>query len=76
MAFTLARFESDFYLWGRLKTIMYAAPVDSEEAFYCRSVDASQTTRSYTGIFELMLRSMRRAEAFIKSHGGHFGRLL
>jgi hypothetical protein len=46
------------YLWGHLKTLVYAAPVDNEEAFH-RTVGACQTIRSYPGIFEWMQRSMR-----------------
>jgi hypothetical protein len=33
----------DFYLWGHLKTFVYAAPVDNEEALRHRIVDAWQT---------------------------------
>jgi hypothetical protein len=54
----------DFYLWGHLKTLVYAAPVDNEEALH---------HRNYPGIFERMLRCMmRRVEACIESHGGYF----
>jgi hypothetical protein len=35
----------EFHLWGHLKTLVYAAPVDNEEAFYHRIVDACQTIR-------------------------------
>jgi hypothetical protein len=35
----------DSYLWGHLKTLVYAAPVDNEEALHHRIVDASQTIR-------------------------------
>jgi hypothetical protein len=67
----------DFYPWGHLKSLVYAAPVDSEETLYHRIVDACQTIRNYTGIFERMPRSrMRRVEACIESHGGHFEHLL
>jgi hypothetical protein len=51
------------YLWGHLKTLVYAAPVDN---------DACQTIRNYPGILVQMPRSMmRRFEACIESHGGH-----
>jgi hypothetical protein len=30
----------DFYLWGHLKSLVYAAPVDNEEALHHRTVDA------------------------------------
>jgi hypothetical protein len=66
----------DVYLWGHLKTLVYAAPVDNEEALH-RTVDACQTVRNYLGIFERMQRSMMiHVEACIESHGEHFEYLL
>jgi hypothetical protein len=60
----------NFYLWGHLKTLVSAAPVDNEVAL----VDACQTIRNYPGSFERMQRTMmRRVEACIESHGGHYG---
>jgi hypothetical protein len=62
----------EFYL----NPLVYAAPVDNEEALHHRIVDARQTLRNYPGIFERMRRSMiRRTEACIESHGGHFEHL-
>jgi hypothetical protein len=50
----------DFYLWRHLATVVYAAPVDIEEAY--RIVDARQTIRNYPRISEPMRRStLRRA---------------
>jgi hypothetical protein len=43
-----------FYLWGHLKTLVCAAPVDNEEALYHSTVDVWQTIRNYPGIFERM----------------------
>jgi hypothetical protein len=64
-------------LWGHLKTLVYAAPVDNEEALHRRIVDACQTIPNCPSIFERMRRSMmRRVEACIESHGGHFEHLL
>jgi hypothetical protein len=64
-------------LWGHLKAIVYAAPVDNEVAPQIRTVDACQTIRNCPGIFARKRRSvMRRVEASIRSHGGHFERLL
>jgi hypothetical protein len=61
----------------QLKSVMHAAPVDNEEAFHCRTVDACQTVRYYPDIFARMRRSMvKRVEARIGSHGGHFEYLL
>jgi hypothetical protein len=63
----------DFYVWGHQQTLVHAAPVGNEEALHYRIVDACQTIRNYPGIFERMRRSMlRRMEACIASHGGHF----
>jgi hypothetical protein len=67
MASTLARFESSgFFLWGHLKSLAYAAPIDNEEALHHRLVDACQTIRNYRSIFERMLWSMRCVEARIE----------
>jgi hypothetical protein len=41
-----------FYLLGHLKTFVYAAPVDNEEAIHHRIVGACQTTCNYSSIFE------------------------
>jgi hypothetical protein len=61
----------DFYLCGYLRALVYAAPVDNEEALNHRIVDACQT------IPEQMRRSiMRHVEVCIESHEGHFGHLL
>jgi hypothetical protein len=37
----------DFYLWEPLKTPVYAAPVDNEEALHHCIVDACQTICNY-----------------------------
>jgi hypothetical protein len=64
-----------FYLWGHLTTLVYAAPVDNEEAH--RIVDACQTIRNYPRIFQRTQQSMmRRVKACIVSHGRHFEHLL
>jgi hypothetical protein len=62
----------DSYLWKHLKALMYATPVDNEEALHHRIVDACQIIRNYPGIFARMWRSMmRRVEACIEPHGAH-----
>jgi hypothetical protein len=78
MAFTLARCESSGFLpVGSPKTLVYAAPVDSEEAFHHSTVDACQTIGNYPDIFEWKRRSMMRcANACIQSHGEHFQHLM
>jgi hypothetical protein len=67
----------NFYLCGHLETVVYAAPVDNEEAFHHRTVDACQTIRNCPGISERMRRSiMRRVEECAEPHGGKFEHLL
>jgi hypothetical protein len=50
----------DFDLWGKMETLVSAAPVDNEERLHHRSVDACQTIRVYPDISERMRRSMMR----------------
>jgi hypothetical protein len=78
MALTFARFEtSEFLPVGAPKTLVYAAPVDDEEALHHRIVYACQPICNYPGISEWMRRSMMiRVEKCTESHGGHFGHLL
>jgi hypothetical protein len=65
----------EFYLWGHLKALVYAAPVDNEETHPI--AEACQTSSNYPGIFEQVRQStMRGVEACIESHGGHFEHLL
>jgi hypothetical protein len=67
----------DFYLWEHLKSLLYSASFDNEEALQHRIVDACETIHNYPGIFERMRRSMmRHVEAYIESQGGQFQNLL
>jgi hypothetical protein len=62
---------------GHLKILVYAAPVDNEDALYHCIVDACQSIRNYPDIFQRMRRSMmRRVEACVESYGGRFEHLL
>jgi hypothetical protein len=66
----------DLYLWGHLRPLVYAAPVDNKEVLH-RTVDACRTIPNYPGIFARMRRSMmRRVEACIDSHGEYCEHLL
>jgi hypothetical protein len=78
MTSTPTRFKpSEFLPAGTPKNLVYAAPVDNEETLHHCITDACQTIRNCPDVFERMLRSMmRRAEACIESHGGHFEHLL
>jgi hypothetical protein len=63
----------DFYLWGHLQSLVYAAPVDNEDTLHHHIVDACQTISNYSGIFERMQQHMmRHFEVCIESHGGNF----
>jgi hypothetical protein len=67
----------DFYLWGHLNNLVYATPVNNEEALHHRTVKACQTIRKYPGIFAQIRRfMMRRVKACTESNEGHFGTLL
>jgi hypothetical protein len=66
----------DFYLRGHIKTVVYAALADNEEALQHHIVDACQTIRNYPRMFERKRRSMvRRVGERIKSFGEHFEHL-
>jgi hypothetical protein len=66
-----------FYLWGHLKTLVCAAPVDNEEAFHHLTVYAYHYVCTYPGIFERMRRPMMRlVKVCIESRRGHFEPLL
>jgi hypothetical protein len=67
----------DFHLWGHLKTLVCAAPVDNVEALHYRVVDACQTIRTCAITFEHLRRSlMMHVEACTEPHGRHFEHLL
>jgi hypothetical protein len=73
-----AKFEFSRFLSGEhLNSFVYAALVGNEEALHYRIVDACQTISNYPGIFaHVQLSMMRRVEACMESHGGHFEHLL
>jgi hypothetical protein len=67
------RFESSgFLLVGMPTNLVYAAPVENEEALHC-TVDACHTIRHYPSIFEQMQQYMMRCvKAYIEYHGIQF----
>jgi hypothetical protein len=77
MTSMLARFQSSgFFTSGSPKRLVYAAPVDSEEALQNSIVYACQTISNYGDIFVRMRWSMiRLVEACIEFHEGHFEHL-
>ncbi|GBM33855.1 hypothetical protein AVEN_175690-1 [Araneus ventricosus] len=62
----------DYFLWGHLKSLVYATPVDSDEDLVARiSVAAAR------GIFESVRQSLhRRCQACITDSGCNFEQLL
>ena len=66
----------DFYVWGHLKTLVYSTPVNDVESLRQRIVNGCETIQNTPGIFQRVRQSMlRRAEACVESHGGHFEHL-
>ncbi|EZA46903.1 hypothetical protein X777_01029 [Ooceraea biroi] len=67
----------DFFLWGQLKSLVYATPIQNEEDLRNRIIDGYKRIRNTPGIFERVRQSMeRRVEACIMTAGGHFQQLL
>lgn len=67
----------DFFIWGYLKQLVYASPVNNVQELRERVQNACQTIRSNAGIFGRVRQSlMRRANACIAANGGHFEHLL
>jgi hypothetical protein len=67
----------NFHLWGYLKTLGYAVPVDNKEALHYHIVEACRIIRNYPSIFKRMWQSMMRSvKAHIQSHRGCFEHLL
>ncbi|EZA50509.1 hypothetical protein X777_10702 [Ooceraea biroi] len=63
----------DFFLWGQLKSLVYATPIQNEEDLRNRIIDGCERIRNTPGIFERVRQSMeRRVEACIMAAGGHF----
>jgi hypothetical protein len=67
----------DFYLWGHLKTLVYAAALDNEEALQHCIVGACQTICNYSSITQWIWRSMTRCvKVCTESDGEHSEHLL
>jgi hypothetical protein len=61
----------DFYLWGHLKTVVYATPVNNAEDLWERVQIACQVIRDDNLVFERIRQScVRRARACVQN-GGH-----
>ncbi|GFV21693.1 hypothetical protein TNCV_164241 [Trichonephila clavipes] len=47
--------ETDYFLWGLLKNLVYATPLDSDEDLVARIFEAAARVREIPGIFERVL---------------------
>jgi len=67
----------DYYLWGHLKSIVYARAVDSREELLQRIHDACEAIRNRPEVLERACRSLeQRVHACIQVDGSHFEQLL
>ncbi|GBM62951.1 hypothetical protein AVEN_160231-1 [Araneus ventricosus] len=67
----------DYFLWGHLKSLVYATPVDSGEDLVARISVAAARVREIPGIFESVRQSLhRRCQACINVGGRNFEELL
>lgn len=67
----------DFYVWGHLKSLVYAQPIPDIETLRQRIIDSCNTIRNQPGIFERVRGSMqRRMHSCTNSNGGHIEHLL
>lgn len=67
----------DYYVWGHLKSLVYAQPIPDIETLRQRIIDSCNTIRNQPGIFERVRGSMqRRMHSCINSNGGHIEHLL
>jgi hypothetical protein len=62
----------DFYLWGHLKTVVYATPVNDAGDLRERVQNACQVIRDDNFVFERIRHScVRRAQTCVQNGGGH-----
>lgn len=67
----------DYFLWGYLKALVYATPVDTLEELQQRVFNACDHVRNIPGIFSRVRSSMeKRIRGCIEMNGGHFQHLL
>jgi hypothetical protein len=66
----------DFYVWGHLKTVVYATPVNYAEDLWERVQNSCQVIRDDNLVFERIRQPcVRRAQACVQN-GGHIEHLL
>jgi hypothetical protein len=67
----------DFFLWGHVKSLVYATPVETVEDLTARIFNACEVVQHTPGIFERVRQSMvRRCNACIELGSRHFEHLL
>jgi len=67
----------DFFLWGLIKDLVYATPIESEEDLIARIVEAVHQVREMPGIFKRVRQSMlRRCELCRDVNGTNFEHLM
>lgn len=67
----------DFFLWGHMKNLVYATPVESEQDLVARIVAAAGEITDNPQIFEGVRQSLeRRCRLCINQNGSHFEHLL
>jgi len=67
----------DFFIWGYLKSLVYAEPINNLEQLENRIEEACVTIRIKPGVFERARDSfLRRCRVCIDMEGGHFQHLL
>ncbi|GBM78692.1 hypothetical protein AVEN_244363-1 [Araneus ventricosus] len=69
--------DSITFLWGHLKSHVYATPVDSDDDLVARMSVAAARVREISGIFESVRQSLHRGcQACITVGGRNFEQLL
>lgn len=67
----------DFYLWGHVKSVVYATPVDTEDELLARVQAACQQVHDTPRVFERVRQSFsRRCQLCIECGGQHVEHLL
>jgi hypothetical protein len=67
----------DFYLWGHLKTVVYATTVNDAVDLWEHVQNACQVIRDDNLVFERIRQScVRHAQACVQNGGGHVEHLL
>lgn len=67
----------DFFLWGHVKTLVYATPVETVEELTARILAACEEVQQTPGIFGAVRRNLlRRCASCVEAGGRHFEHLL